>query len=388
MGRTLGRYKTSHCQQAFDVIHRLLEPNCKHRLMRMQRRGTDQSPKNRFLPLVVQVDEDCHAPDDEVVPGLPILRTEWFEDDSQSIVTENESPDIPFRFSANPYRGCEHGCAYCYARPYHEYLGWNAGIDFESKILVKPNAASLLRRWLSRASWNGRDFISLSGMTDPYQPMERTLKITRSLLEVFVEAQQAVSLITKNALITRDIDLLGQLASFNATCVILSITTLDVELARVLEPRCSIPAARLKAIEKLAHANIPVHVNVAPLIPGLNDHEIPALLSAVASAGARSASWTLLRLPGAVEPIFVDWLEKHRPLAKNKILDRLRGLRDGKLHDPRFGKRMRGEGFFADEFKQLFQLMRAKHGLDRLPKPLDTSHFKPPRDNHGQGYLF
>ncbi len=232
----------------------------------------------------------------------------------------------------------------------------------------------------------GQDFINLSGVTDPYQPIERQLKITRSLLEVFVESNQAVSLITKNALITRDIDLLRPLAEIGAINVVLSITTLDAELARALEPRCSIPAARFRAVEQLAQANIPVHVNVAPLIPGLNDHEIPGLLSAASNAGATSSSWTLLRLPGAVEPIFIDWLERHRPLSKTKILDRLRGLRDGKLHDPRFETRMRGEGFFSTEFKQLFDLMLVKHGLGKRLPPLNTQHFKPLRDPNGQRF--
>lgn len=351
----------------------------------MDRRGTKLEPANRFLPVHIDMDEYC-SPDADHPEGR--LKTEWYWDDTRTIVTQNESPDVPFRYSINPYRGCEHGCAYCYARTYHEYLGWNAGSDFESKILVKSNAANLLREWLCQPRWDGQQHMMLSGVTDPYQPIERKLKITRQLLEVLCEAKQAVSLITKNAMITRDIDLLSELARHHATGVCLSITSLDKELAMMLEPRCSVPDARLRAICELASAGIPVHVNMAPIIPGLNDHEIPQLLEAVAKAGAKSASWILLRLPGAVESIFVDWLERNRPLQKDKILGRLQGLRNGQLSDSKFGRRMRGEGFFSDQWSQLFDLLRKKHGLAERQEALDTSHFRPTKTASGQQFLF
>ena len=353
----------------------------------MQRRGTDLNPTNRFERISTVVDEYCD-PDVDLDGSVRTVRTEWYWDDTKTIVAENESPDIPFRYSINPFRGCEHGCAYCYARPYHEYLGWNAGTDFETKILVKSNAADLLRDWLSRPAWSGQDHLNLSGVTDPYQPIERKLEITRSLLQVLCEARQAVSIITKNALITRDIDLLADLARDRASAVVLSITSLDKSLAMVLEPRCSVPEARLRAVRELTNAGIPVHVNIAPIIPGLNDQELPSLMAAIAEAGAKSASWTLLRLPGAVERIFEDWLDRHQPLAKEKILNRIRALRGGELHDSQFGRRMRGEGLFADQWTKLAEICRTKHSLAHRLEPLNTSAYRPPASSAGQRYLF
>ncbi len=349
----------------------------------MNLRGTEFQPKNRFEKIDLTVDEYCSVEDSNDSP-----RTEFYWDDTQSIVTQNKSPDIPFRYSLNPYRGCEHGCAYCYARTSHEYLGWNAGLDFESKILVKSNAASLFRDWLVRPAWSGQEHVMLSGVTDPYQPIERKLRVTRSLLEVCVEARQAVSIITKNALVTRDLDLLCQLASCRAASVTLSITSLDKSLARVLEPRCTVPEGKLKAIEQLKEAGIPVHVNIAPIIPGVNDFEIPTILEAAANAGATSASWILVRLPGSVEPVFTDWLERHLPNKKTMVLNRIRELRGGKLHDPRFGTRMRGEGFFSDEWSQLFRVLRRKLHLTESPAPLNTAEFRRPRTGDGQLFLF
>lgn len=353
----------------------------------MKRRGTELNPQNRFERIATVVDEYCD-PDGDLDGPAPRIRTEWYWDDTKTIVAENESPDIPFRYSINPYRGCEHGCAYCYARPYHEYLGWNAGTDFETKILVKSNADNLLRDWLSRPAWSGQDHLNLSGVTDPYQPIERKLEITRSLLRVLCEARQAVSIITKNALITRDIDLLADLARDQASAVVLSITSLDKSLAMVLEPRCSVPEARLRAVQELTDAGIPVHVNIAPIIPGLNDQELPSLMAAIAEAGAKSVSWALLRLPGAVEPIFEDWLDRHQPLAKEKILNRVRALRGGELHDSQFGRRMRGEGFFADQWTKLAEICRTKHSLAQRLEPLNTNAFRPPASSAGQRFLF
>jgi DNA repair photolyase len=353
--------------------------------MTMTRRGTQLNPLNRFERIATVVDEYCEP---DLDGSSRAMRTEWFWDDTKTIVAENESPDIPFRYSINPYRGCEHGCAYCYARPYHEYLGWNAGTDFETKILVKSNADNLLRDWLCRPAWSGQDHLNLSGVTDPYQPIERKLEITRSLLRVLCEARQAVSIITKNALVTRDIDLLADLARDRASAVVLSITSLDKSLAMVLEPRCSVPEARLRAVRELSDAGIPVHVNIAPIIPGLNDQEIPSLMAAIAAAGAKSASWALVRLPGAVEGIFADWLERHQPLAKEKILNRVRALRGGELHDSQFGRRMRGEGFFADQWTKLAEICRTKYSLAHRLEPLNTTAFRPPASSAGQRFLF
>jgi DNA repair photolyase len=352
----------------------------------MQRRGTELNPRNRFVPISIEVDEYCDPDHD---PGEErSLKTQWYWDETKSIVSENESPDIPYRYSVNPYRGCEHGCAYCYARTYHEFLGWNAGTDFESKIVVKSNAAQLLRDWLVRPTWAGKEHLNLSGATDPYQPIERNLKVTRSLLEVIHEARQSVSVITKNAMILRDIDLLSDLARYKAAGVILSITSLDKDLAMVLEPRCSVPLARLRAVREMSEAGIPVHVNIAPMIPGLNDHEMPSIIAAVANAGARSVSWSLIRLPGAVESIFLDWLDRHRPDAKSKVMERLRNLRGGAIDDSKFGRRMRGEGIFADQWSQLANACRTKHGLASRLEPLDVAPFQPPRSSSGQGFLF
>lgn len=331
-----------------------------------------------------EIDHDLNSEEDSL---SKTTATEWFEDQSCSIVSTNESPDVPFRYSINPYRGCEHGCAYCYARPSHEYLGWNAGLDFESKILVKRDAPALLRQWLDRPQWTG-EHLALSGVTDPYQPIERKLKLTRSLLEVGVAYQQAMTVITKNAMIERDTDLLQTLARDRLTAVALSVTTLDPELARVMEPRCSTPAARLRAIETLTKAGIPVMVNVAPVIPGLNDHEIPAILEAAANAGALRAGMILLRLPGAVEPVFLDWLERHYPQSKDKVVSRIRNTRQGKLNQSDFRERMRGVGVIAKQIRQTFEVFRAKHGLHGPEIELDYSRFQVPRSKHGQLRLF
>jgi DNA repair photolyase len=301
-------------------------------------RGAGVNPANRFSAQRVELEPDALL-DDEGQP-LP-LRTQFFRDDSQSIVAFNDSPDIPFRAGVSPYRGCEHGCAYCFARPYHEYLGYSAGLDFESKIMVKLRAAELLRAELSRKKWVPQP-IAMSGVTDVYQPVERRLGLTRQCLAVLAEFRNPVAIITKNHLVTRDIDLLAELAKYRAASVAISLTTLDGQLVKLLEPRASTPVRRLAAIRELSAAGVPVRVLMAPIIPGLTDHEIPALLGAAAEAGAIGASYTILRLPGAVAPVFDDWLDRHAPGQKEKILGRIRELRGGKLYDARWGTRMRG----------------------------------------------
>jgi DNA repair photolyase len=275
----------------------------------------------------------------------------------------------------------------CYARPSHEYLGLNAGLDFETVIFVKENAPELFRAFLNRPAWRPEAII-FSGVTDCYQPAERHYRLTRGCLEVAVEARQPISIITKNALILRDLDLLGELARDDLVHVSISLTTLDADLARSMEPRTSVPAARLRALEQLSEAGVPVRAMLAPVIPGLNDHEIPALLEAASGAGAWSAAYILLRLPGTVEQVFREWLEREQPERLEKIEGRLRAARGGKLNDPAFGRRMKGSGEMADRIRDLFRLFARKYGLDGPLPAHDTSRFRPPRAGSGQLWLF
>ena len=337
-------------------------------------RGTSLRPANRFERIHAEDDFEQLDPADDAAAGRGVV-TEYLPDDSQSIVSENDSPDIPFRYSINPYRGCAHGCSYCYARPSHEYLGLNAGIDFESKVLVKHRAPELLRAWLARDAWQPEPII-FSGVTDCYQPAEREFRLTRGCLEVACEARQPIAIITKNALVTRDLDILRQMAADRTVSVALSITSLDAELARVMEPRTSTPAARLRAVRQLADAGVPVRVMVAPIIPGLNDFEMPAVLKAASEAGAQGAGYTLLRLPLAVRPVFIDWLERTQPLKAAKVQSLIRATRGGKLNSSQFGARMRGEGLMAEQIKQTFQVFARRYGLDGRKAPLETRGFR------------
>ena len=334
-------------------------------------RGAAHNPPNRFERLHLTPDSDC--PPEE----RPHLRTEYFFDATESVLTENDSPDIPYTFGLNPYRGCEHGCAYCYARPYHEFLGWSSGLDFESKIMVKLRAPELLRRELSSLRWQPEG-ITLSGVTDCYQPCERQFRVTRGCLEVCAEFRQPLSIVTKNALVTRDCDLLAPLARLGAAAVYISVTTLDSELAGQLEPRASRPAARLRAIRELADAGIPVGVMVAPVIPGLTDHELPAILHAAAAAGATRAGYIIVRLPHAVKDVFLQWLDVHAPTKKARIIDRVREIRGGQLNVSQWGARLRGEGVFAEQIRDLFAVSARRAGLSTERKPLDASHFRRP----------
>lgn len=282
-----------------------------------------------------------------------------------------------FEVSLNPYRGCEHGCAYCYARPTHEYLGFSAGLDFETRIVVKEEAPELLQAALASPRWKPQTLV-MSGVTDPYQPVEKRLRVTRRCLEVLAWARHPVGIVTKNHLVTRDVDLLAELAAHGAAAVTVSVTTLDRELQKVLEPRTSTPRKRLLAIETLARAGVPVRVNVAPVIPGLTDHEIPSILEAAADAGAVGAGRILLRLPLSVAPLFENWLEEHRPERKRKVLSRLHSLRGGRLNDPRFGTRMRGEGPFAEQVADLFEVTCRRLGLDTTFPALSADAFRRP----------
>jgi len=336
-------------------------------------RGTGLNPENRFDRLHVEPDMELEESRGDPTPTL------YYRDHSRSVLAANDSPDIGFRYSLNPYRGCEHGCAYCYARPSHEYLSFSAGLDFERRILVKENAAALLSEQLRSPRWRPQ-VVALSGNTDCYQPVERKLRLTRGCLEVFRDFRNPVGIITKSALVTRDIDLLAELASHRAVHVFVSITSLDDELASRLEPRASRPQRRLDAIAQLSRAGIPVGVMTAPIIPGLNDHEIPALLAGAAAAGAGSAGWTLLRLSPPVDAIFASWLAENLPLRRHRVLHRIRECRAGALTDARFGHRMRGEGVYARHLAALFQSAARRHGLDRALPDLQAGAFRvPPR---------
>ncbi len=335
-------------------------------------RGTASNPPNRFELIV-------HEPDPENAdPDGPAPTTRFYRDATRSILVRNDSPDVGFEISINPYRGCEHGCIYCYARPTHEYLGFSAGLEFETKILVKEDAPELLRHELSSPRWRPC-MVGISGVTDCYQPIERRLRVTRRCLEVFAEFRNPVAIVTKNHLVTRDLDLLQELARHQAVVVFLSVTTLDGDLARVLEPRATQPAGRLAAIEELAKAGVPVGVLVAPVIPGLTDHELPSILAAAAAAGARQAGYVMLRLPHGVAGLFEQWLDQHFPEKKEKVLGRVRDMRGGRLNDARFGKRMRGEGALADTIKNMFTLACRQHNLARRGLELSTAAFRRPQ---------
>jgi DNA repair photolyase len=334
-------------------------------------RGTPSNPPNRFERQRVELDEEYRRLESEL-PGVELI-----PDRSRSIVASNDSPDVPFEVSVNPYRGCEHACSYCFARPFHEYLGLSAGLDFETKILFKPEAPALLRRALSAPGWQPKP-LALSGVTDCYQPAEAKLGLTRGCLEVLAEFRNPAIVVTKGWLVVRDVDLLAELASHGAASVSISVTSLDRGLQRILEPGASPPEKRLEAIEALARAGVPVGVLVAPVIPAINDHEIPAILEAVAAAGARFASKVMLRLPGAVAPLFEEWLERHFPERKAKVLAQVRAMRGGRLYDPRFGARQTGEGVLAGHTEALFELALRRHGLARRGPELSTASFRRP----------
>jgi DNA repair photolyase len=334
-------------------------------------RGAAENPPNRFERIAYERDADWNEPDD------PSPKTQFYRDNSESIIAYNDSPDIGFSASLNPYRGCEHGCIYCYARPFHEYLGFSAGLDFETKITVKENAPALLRRELSSPKWKPQT-IAMSGVTDPYQPVERRLTLTRRCLEVLAEFRNPVGIVTKNYLVTRDVDLLAELARYQAAAVFVSVTTLDDELARVMEPRTAMPAARLRAIRELNAAGIPAGVFIAPVIPGLTDHELPGIVKAGKEAGAQFAGMVPVRLPLGVGELFTEWLERHFPERKAKVLAQIRAMRGGKLDESQFGKRMRGEGILARQTAKLFAVACRQVGLSMRGPELSTAAFRRP----------
>lgn len=353
-------------------------------------RGAAINPEGRFESTEREAYDDGWAHDE--AQDERALKTQIIEEKAASIITRNNSPDIPFTQSINPYQGCEHGCSYCYARPTHAYRNLSPGIDFETRIFAKVNAAEVLRKELSRPGYRC-EVISLGANTDPYQPAERKLGLTRGILEVCAEFNQPVGIVTKNALIERDLDILVPLAQKRLVNAFISVNNLDHDLARRLEPRCSAPARRLQAIRALADAGVPVGVLVAPVIPFLNDDQIEAVLEAAYAAGATQAGYVVLRLPYEVKTLFRDWLERHYPLKARHVMSRVHAMRGGRDNDPDFGSRMRGEGEFAALlFKRFAIAMRriGYEGRDRMQRnaALDTTQFRVPGAAGGQMALF
>ncbi len=338
-------------------------------------RGVVSNRTGRFEALALEaVDDGWGIADEE----LPPLKTTVQPEPPHSVITKNDSPDIPFEQSINPYRGCESGCVYCYARPSHQYLGLSAGLDFETRLFYKKDAAAHLREELNRRSYQC-SAINLGANTDPYQPVERKLGVTRSILEVLAEAHHPVTIVTKHALVIRDIDVLSRLAAERLVKVFVSVTTLDDELKRRMEPRAAAPRARLAAISKLAAAGIPTGVMFAPVVPAINDHELEAVLDASAAAGATTAGYVLLRLPGEVKDLFYEWLDTHYPDRAQKVRNRIRELRGGRDNDSRFGHRMRGQGPWAELLKRRFEASCRRNGLGSgRAAPLTIELFRPP----------
>jgi len=353
----------------------------------LKSRGALSNPESRFQAT------RSEAVDDGWFPEAPAERipTEVIVDHSKTVISRNQSPDVPFEQSINPYRGCEHGCIYCFARPSHAYLGWSPGMDFETKILAKPDAAACLRRELSAKNYRCRP-IAMGTNTDPYQPVEQRLRITRQVLEVCAEFNQPVSFVTKSALIERDLDILQPLAEKNLLEVMISVTTLDRQLSHLMEPRAAVPERRLKTIRRLSAAGIPTGVLFAPVIPFLNDGELEQVLAACAEAGARSAAYVLLRLPLEVAELFEQWLQQHYPMKADRIMQRVRDCRQGRVYAADFGQRMTGSGEFAELIAKRFALAEKKQQLNRRPRGLDNSQFRVPpnsaTDSHGQMSLF
>ena len=339
-------------------------------------RGAASNDTGRFEPFRAEVIDDGWGSLDE---ALPPFATTVRAEPARSIISRNQSPDIPFDQSINPYRGCEHGCIYCYARPSHAYLNLSPGLDFESKLFYKPDAARLLERELSAPGYRCSP-ITIGANTDPYQPIEREHRVTREVIEVLARANHPLSIITKSSLIERDLDLLAPMASKNLVLTLVSVTTLDVDLKRRLEPRTASPQARLRTIKRLSDAGIPVQVMVAPVIPVLTDAELENILAAAATAGARAAGYVLLRLPHELKGLFREWLEQHEPLKAQHVLTRLQAMHGGADYDSQWGRRQRGSGEYAALLTQRFRLACRRHGLNTGPSfAHDTSLFVPPR---------
>lgn len=337
-------------------------------------RGSQLNLPNRFEKVYIDTSEVYEEYSDEKNRKI---ETEFFKDNSKSILVKNESPDLGAGFSINPYRGCEHGCVYCYARPTHEYLGFSSGLDFETKIMVKHEAPALLVKEFSKKSWIPQP-VFFSGNTDCYQPVEKKLEITRKCLGVFLNFRNPVAVITKNALVQRDLDILKELSGLDLVRVVISITTLRKELQRKMEPRTSSPSKRLQTIKILSSNGIPTAVNVAPVIPGLTDEEIPDILRSASENGAKYAGRVLLRLPHSVKELFSIWIRKEFPDRADKILNRIMELRGGKLYDSNYGTRLTGEGIWADTINNLFESNCRKFGLNTDRSPMQLNLFKVP----------
>ncbi len=347
-------------------------------------RGARSNATGRYEPETVEaIDDGWTHEDAEVAP----LRTTLMPERARTIITRNSSPDVGFDRSINPYRGCEHGCIYCYARPAHAWMGLSPGLDFESKLFWKPGAAGLLEQELCRPKYVCRH-IHIGGNTDPYQPVERELKATRSVLEVLRRFNHPLSIITKSVLIARDADVLGAMGREGLASALVSITTLDRKLARAMEPRASTPAKRLEAISRLADAGCPVGVGFAPVIPGLNDHELEAVLEAAARAGATSAMYVTLRLPLEIKDLFREWLADARPDRAARVMSLVRQTRGGRDYDPEWSHRMKGEGPVAELIGTRFRAALKRYGLDGPRPALDTSRFRVPADMKKQLDLF
>ncbi|MCK9199759.1 MAG: PA0069 family radical SAM protein [Gallionella sp.] len=345
-------------------------------------RGATLQIEGRFESVARERFDDGWASDDE----LPPLKTTVTEERAKSVIRRQDSPDLPFELSLNPYRGCEHGCIYCYARPSHGYLNLSPGLDFETKLFAKPDAAKLLREELAKPSYRCAP-IALGSNTDVYQPIEREWKVTRQILEVLAECRHPLSIVTKSSLVERDLDLLAQLAQDNLVQVFISVTTLDADLARKLEPRAASPRRRLETIRRLNEAGVPCGVMVAPVVPFLTDAELENILQAASEQGARSAAYTLLRLPYELKDLFKDWLATNYPLKAAHVMSRLRDMRGGKENDSEFGSRFRGDGLFADLLEKRFRIACERLGLNQEEMGLDVSRFRPP-GRGGQMGLF
>ncbi len=339
-------------------------------------RGSAINPPNRFEAHAAAPFDDGWETLVADFADLPPLATTLTRDASRSVISWNQSPDIGFDRAVNPYRGCEHGCVYCYARPTHAYLGYSPGLDFETKLLFKPDVAELLEKELRKPGYVARP-MALGSNTDPYQPVERTLKLTRAVLQVLERCNHPLTIVTKSAGVVRDLDILQALAKRNLVRVWLSVTTLDPALARTMEPRAATPARRLQAVEALSRAGVPVGVLAAPMIPGLNDAELERILQASKAHGARTAGYVLLRLPHEIKQIFEDWLNRHFPERAKHVLELIRDTRGGALNDPKFGQRMKGTGPYADLLAQRFAIAARQYGLEDRPE-LDCSAFVPP----------
>ncbi len=347
-------------------------------------RGAGINPEGRFERIAREEYDDGWSCDDG--EGPPPLQTFVTVEHAKSIISRNDSPDVPFTQSINPYRGCEHGCSYCYARPSHAYVNLSPGLDFETRLFAKVNAPELLRGELSKPGYRCA-VISLGANTDPYQPIEREYRITRQILEVLAECEHPVGIVTKNALVERDIDLLAPMARKNLATVFISLNNLDHDLARRLEPRCSAPARRLEAMRRLSAAGIPTGVIVAPVIPFLTDHQIEPVLEAAYAAGARGTGYVLMRLPWEVKDLFRNWLETHYPLKAKHVMSRVQQMRGGRDNDPHFGSRMSGQGELADLLRKRFEVACRRLGFNARSWSLDTTRFRPPRSD-GQLALF